>query len=387
VSPTDPYVRHHKRQTDRALGLAYRRLACDARALALLEAPVRNDRHPGVEALVRLARATGATVRTAASWPGSALSWQGAVHSLAQHLLCRYRVPAFLGAAWSAHDAFADAKREWFVAHGSGTPLRSLDLPVRLTRRMEHLLLGTHAHLGIEHALRRAELLGLGADPALAGAVLAAGPVTDLRHGPFWRTVWHFLIANTGAIALDQVAPIVDFLHAVRHEHVPLETPDGVVLRPPPQPDFSLRGRTPASVLRLMDEWHRQIGIGDGELRWERSRLHPLAIEVAAPEPDAPPVVWELAELTNSSELRAEGAALRHCVPYYAHACWRGRSRIWSVRRRRGASVRPVVTVEVDPQRRTIVQARGFRNRLAAGKSLELLRTWAAREGLRIASL
>jgi hypothetical protein len=150
VSPTDPFVRHHERQTDRALGRAYRRLACDARALARfeallsrvrafaprqLEAPVRNDRHPGVEALVRLARATGATVRTAASWPGSALSWQGAVHSLAQHLLCRYRVPAFLGAAWSAHDAFADAKRGWFVAHGAGTPFRSLDLPVRLTRR------------------------------------------------------------------------------------------------------------------------------------------------------------------------------------------------------------------------------------------------------------
>jgi hypothetical protein len=98
-----------------------------------------------------------------------------------------------------------------------------------------------------------------------------------------------------------------------------------------------------------------------------------------------PPITWELTELTNSAQLRAEGVALQHCVASYSHACWRGASRIWSLRRRRDVNVRSIVTLEVNPSRRTIVQARGFRNRHASGKALQLVQAWAARENLRLA--
>ena len=95
--------------------------------------------------------------------------------------------------------------------------------------------------------------------------------------------------------------------------------------------------------------------------------------------------MWQLLELTNGAQLRTEGAALHHCVASYADRCWRGTSRIWSLRVRRGDNVRHVMTIEVDVKRRAVVQARGWRNRAASGKALRLLQDWALRERLRLA--
>jgi hypothetical protein len=404
VSSARVFLRHHKRLTDRAISAAFTRLGGDTAARAsfdellsvvrvraprLLDAPVTVEGHVGVEALVNLARHWRSHIRPTVDWTGLGRSWRPIVDSLAHHLLAQYRVPMFLSAAWYATDeAFGERKREWFVAHARGAPFRSLDLPIRMTRRMEHVFLASPAHLSIEHAMRRSELIAAGANVALVGAVLAARPASDLGHGgSFWPTVWHFMIREGDSLDLEQVAPLLDFLHAIRHEHVAIETEDGLVVRPPPLPAFSLRGRTMASVMRLMEEWHRGLGTSEGGYAWDPSRFRPFAVEVPSSDLDQSPTVWELTELTNSGQLRAEGDALRHCVASYGYSCWKGRSRIWSLRRRRGLACRPVVTVEVNPLSRTIVQARGLRNRRPSGRLLGILQTWAAREGLRIGAI
>src|SRR5262245_58148451 len=158
VSPARTFVRHHKLQTDRAVSQAYRRLASDStarvsfaellqcarqRSPSILAAPATAS-HLGVRALFHLARFTPARVRPAAEWPGSPDGWQGAVASLAQHLLGRHRVPRFLASAWYAEESpYAEAARRWFVAHGAGASFRSLDLPLPMTRRMEHIFLAS----------------------------------------------------------------------------------------------------------------------------------------------------------------------------------------------------------------------------------------------------
>ena len=70
-------------------------------------------------------------------------------------------LPVFLASAWHATDANADKKRCWFVAYSRGASLRSVDLPVVMTRKMEHIFLASQVHLPIENAVRRAELLAL----------------------------------------------------------------------------------------------------------------------------------------------------------------------------------------------------------------------------------
>jgi hypothetical protein len=399
VSRDQLLARQARLRADRAIGQAYARLPHHSRERAtftrllqhvreraspILRSPIVHGRHAGVEALLNLSRFVHAHVRPMAGWRGADASWQRGVHSLAQHLLGRYGIPAFLGAAWyAADDPYAEAKRRWFVAHGDGVRFRSLDLPMRMTRTMEHVFLKSDDHVGIEQAMRRAELIALGAERPLVDAVLATRVGADLANSDFWRTAWIFLIANTQEIGLAQVGPIIDFLDSLRHQRVALE--DRVILDPP-QPAFSLKGRTARSLLRLMEEWHRGLGFVTGGISWQRSRLRPLVLEVPRqdPEPDAPPLFWELTELTTSEQLRAEGAALKHCVASYSYKCQRGISRIWSLRSRRGPSVRPIVTIEVDLARRAIIQARGFRNNWPAGRALDVIQRWAAQEGLRL---
>jgi hypothetical protein len=401
VSSAERFVRHHRQQTDRAISQAYTRLATDAiatatfhellycarnRARRLLDAPVAHGHHPGVEALVNLSRFRWAHVRRVADCPETSASWRSAVCSLAQHLIGKHTVPAFLAASWyAADDPYSERKRQWFVAHARGASFRSLDLPIEMTRKMEHIFLVSRNHLGIEQAMRRAELLGLGAPDELVQAVLATRSATDLGNGSFWRTVWMFLIANACAVDLAQVGPMIDFVQAIRHERVAVETPDGIVLRDPPQPSFSMKGRTVQSILRLMQDWHRGLGLANGGLTWAASPLQPMTIEEPSQDPAAPPSVWQMIELTNGAQLRREGTALHHCVASYADRCWRGASRIWGLRVHRGDKVRHVLTVEVDMKRRAVVQARGWGNRAASGKPLRLLRDWSVRERLRLA--
>jgi len=397
---SERFVRHYKRQTDHAISQAFTRLAADARASAtfrelldcvrhrapgVLAAPVVDGHHPGVEALANLSRHRKDWVRRVASWRGSSASWRGAVYSLALHLVCRYPVPRFLAASWYATGIYAEKKCEWFVAHARGARYRSLDLPIQMTRRMEHIFLGSPDHLSIEQALRRAELLALGASDELIDAVRASRIGADLSNAEFWRTLWMFLIANAQAIDGPQVGPLIDFVQAVRHESTGVETAEGIVMRDPPQPTFSMRGRTPQSILRLMRDWHRGLGQAHGGLVWAPARLRPLLREEPSQGASAPPAEWQLTELVNSEQLREEGAALRHCVASYAYRCRRGDSRIWSLRVRRGERVRRVLTIEVDIRRRLVIQARGWRNKRAGGKPLRLLQEWSLRERLRIA--
>jgi hypothetical protein len=400
MSWSERSVQYRKRQSDWDIRLAYARLATDTlcvatfhellqctrnRAARLLDAPIQNGHHAGIEALVNLSRFRIAHIRPAAEWSGTKSSWRPAVSSLAHHLVGKYEVPFFLASSWYATDSAADHKRSWFVAHSRGASFRSLNLPVMMTRRMEHIFLASQDHLAIEHAIRRAELLALGAPDELVHAVLLTRIATDLRNGDFWRTVWIFMIANVSIIDLQQIGPLIDFLQAIRHDRVDVQTPEGVVELGPPQPAFSIKGRTVESVLRLMRDWHRALGVGISALAWAPSPLQPLVVEERAQDGADSPGRWQMMELTNSEQLRMEGAALHHCVGSYADRCCRGLSSIWSLRFQRGEKLHHVLTIEVDPKRRVIVQARGWANRPASGKPLRLLQGWANRERLRVA--
>ena len=249
-----------------------------------------------------------------------------------------------------------------------------------MTRKMEHIFLASQDHLPIEQALRMAELRALGAPVQLLKAVMSTRLAADLRHSEFWRTVWLFLVANSSHLDATQIGPLIDYIEAVRQDRVQ----DGVAEFGLPRPAFSIKGRTVHSMLRLMKEWHRSLGLGNASLSWTGSQLSPMLIEEPCRSGSELPRRWHLTELINSAQLRREGAALHHCVASYADRCSRGVSSIWSLRSSQSGRTNHVLTVEVDPRRRVIVQARGYANRPASGKPLSLLQDWAARENLRI---
>jgi hypothetical protein len=75
---------------------------------------------------------------------------------------------------------------------------------------------------------------------------------------------------------------------------------------------------------------------------------------------------------------------MRHCVGTYHHACSARTRAIWSLRHRwHGEHAgRSILTIDVQIASGKIVQIRGKANSRARGWPLELVRTWAAREGL-----
>jgi hypothetical protein len=289
---------------------------------------------------------------------------------------------------WYGCDAEGDKKRAWVLAYSLGKSFRSLDLPFTMTRKMERTFLASQDHLSFEEALRKAQLVAVGMPAHFVSAVLSTRLAKDLQNGDFWLTVWMFLVNHANDVDPAQIGPLIDYIQAIRHDRIRIDTEQGITEVAPPQPEFSVKGRTVPSILRLIREWHRGIGrtYTSSRLSWPRSLYRPWLIEEPRRDEEEIPKRWQMVELSNSAELREEGAALQHCVSSYAHRCYQGNSSIWSLRMWRSEKVRPVLTVEIDMKKRAVVQARGMANRSASGKPRRLLQDWASREGLQMAT-
>jgi hypothetical protein len=399
VSNNLQFHQHARRELDRAIHHGYAALAgdpaaCDTftRLLALARerstllrprgAPA--PRCDAVRALANLARHHGDHRVPCETWQGGDAGVHELVHSLVEHLLAHYPVPRWFGVVWFGGDEADRAEQRWFVAHAAGRRFRDIDgLPVQLTRRMEHILLTMPPQRSLRAAIRRAEVLGLGGPPELADTLLETDLGGDLEHGEFWRSAIHFFIHHRAELGAPQIKAIVDYLYAVRIRTTEVATDAGVVALPPPHPEFSLAGRTPQSLRRLVDAWHVELGA-----RRQRGRSWPASgmrgcnyLETAGEES----VRWRIEELCQSGELQDEGRALRHCVASYEYRCVRGTSSIWSLRRQDGEEFSPRFTIEVDPRTRTIVQIRGHHNQLAVGLPRRIVALWAQQERLTIA--
>lgn len=393
-------ARHTKRRADQTISQAFRSLQEEERGVfqcLLSEVRQRSrvlqsiGRNPDSVALVDVLRNVttfhGRFVRQLSMWSGCTGSAFETVHSLTNHLLAEYPLPRFLSSVWVGAMSPTDLEhRRWFVEHGAGRRFRDLGVPVPMTRQMEHEFLCSPDHFTVVESIRRAELKVLGADAALIREVMVTRLGTTLDNGEFWRTVLAFLVRYWPEMDSGAAGPIIDFLQAIRHEALEVQTDEGLMRIPPADPDFSMKGRTLASLMRLVERWHRELGSTVGaRLRWARSRYRPVVFEDQLGEGEEQPVRWEFIELSDSDALRHEGAALQHCVASYDYWCANGSSRIWSLRRRSARNrVRSVATIEIDQRRQAIVQARGYRNRPVSGKPLSLLREWASRERLTV---
>lgn len=128
-----------------------------------------------------------------------------------------------------------------------------------------------------------------------------------------------------------------------------------------------------------------------------KKRLKSLLHKKWAPAPIADfsfveddPVIWKyrhwsIHQLRNRAELIHEGNQLHHCVADYSRLCSLGVTSIWSMKCSGRLSSRHSVTIEVDPENREIIQARGICNRWPTDEEQEIIRKWAEREELRIA--
>jgi hypothetical protein len=281
----------------------------------------------------------------------------------------------------------ANRQQDWFQQIGSGISPRQLDLPVSLSKRMVHHFLRAPCDDTVEAALRRAQVLGLGRNVRLVEAILGSKVATDFSHEEFWLSVIRWLIANS-MLDTAQIGPLVDYIHHQKFDPQDVVVAVGQTETRPFQPDFSIYGRAPISLLRQMREWHgelRKVPQQQNQVTWYESGVDEFDwIEGSAiPENRQH---WTIKEILTRKDLFAEGCDMRHCVASYEGSCASGHSSIWSMGiERDGGRRKRVLTVEVAADRKTICQVRGKANRMPTEKEMEILRRWAAQEGLTIA--
>ena len=87
-----------------------------------------------------------------------------------------------------------------------------------------------------------------------------------------------------------------------------------------------MKGRTSASMLRAVEDWHRRlrVPVRGASFEWPSSGIAPFSCDVGT---GPSRLVYSTTELISSAELHEEGAAMRHCVAGYWMQCYSGSAR------------------------------------------------------------
>ncbi len=333
--------------------------------------------------LKNLAAHRGQWLRGPETWRPTGGNLRPVFHSLAHHLLAFYPVPGFMDSVWDLPWGTEGLRQQaWYIALGRGASVRGLDLPIAFTRRMEHYVRRAPEHYTVSQALRYGETRGLGGSEELAREIVAGRLGRKIEHADFWRTVVLFFVKHP-EMPLEHANPIIDFIQENKFGGEEVLTEQGAERRAAPWPGFSMAGRTLKSILRLADAWHLELGRKkrSGSFAWRRSGIQGYHFLEKREEDDRE---WTIQELLDSDALYAEGRAMRHCVYTYANLCRRGEATIWSLRLRHKEGEKRMATIEVNPRRRSIIQARAKCNARPGVRSLEIMRQWAAWAGLPI---
>ncbi|MGV3719550.1 MAG: PcfJ domain-containing protein [Actinomycetota bacterium] len=362
---------------------AYRELLLHLERWAepLLQARDGYPDQPFRSALASLARQRAYWVRSLDEWRPCSRNPARQFSHLARHLLARYEAPKFLEAV--LFNSGSSDQEAWFRHVGQGGSLRTAPgLTAPLTKRMAHHALQAPDICTPVQAVRWGQVLALGGDPWLALAVnktiLGAELASEAQEA--WRlTLIHWLV-NQGEIEPERVGPIVEF----------------ALCRKRRDRRYSLQGRTPQSMERLIEE--------------RRLRAEARAREQARKEPEERTryqyrefassgfkagiwecgsggrrVLWMLDEIRCNRDLIQEGRHMRHCVDSYEDYILAGASSIWSLRVEHGGVVRRAITIEVDPRTRKVIECRGKCNRLPKPDERRILERWARENGLEVA--
>lgn len=305
--------------------------------------------------------------------------------SLVRHLVAKYPVPEFMDNAWLNGNA---KQQNWYIHIGTGKNIRTArSLPIVLTKKMAHHFMQAPRDYGLQSAFRWAQIKALGGNSAIANAVNQTRLSGNFRDDPFWLSVFRFFIDHP-MLDTAHINPIVDFIWHQKYENRIEFVARGVAREAgPAQPNFSMHGRTPETLLRQVEKWHRQLGRESrgGDLHWRKSIINDYE-SVEGNARNSNMKIWTIRELLNSKELIAEGRTQHHCVATYARSGFDGKSSIWTMDVKDINGGRKMVTIEVNSKSRTICQIRGKRNRLPTPMEMNIVRRWAQKEALTIAT-
>ena len=346
------------------------------------------------DALVSLTRFNKYWIRDIQDWKIKSHNADRQFYSLVDHLLSKYKMPAFMYQAWFApsrtlggrEPPTSETQRKWFVHLAQGGSARKLDkMPVKWTKKMAHLFMRVPSKYDIHNAIRWCQIIGMDGDERLVNMAMYTRLGQSFKNEDFWITVLQFFI-NNPMLDRAHLGPMIDYIASQKFEGQRVWTQEGVYeWQNPPQPNFSMKGRTAEALLRQVAEWHGELSKDKKEryVQWDpREDINPLDRQEGTAEKKNMKV-WAIKEITNNKILRQEGRAMRHCVASYVGSCTSGRCSIWSMTVENMGGLERCVTIEVDNRSKTIVQVRGKNNRLPTQQEKRIVGLWCTENGLK----
>lgn len=251
-----------------------------------------------------------------------------------------------------------------------------------LTRQMWLLIIKNNNENFIS-AMRRAQCQVRGGSSRLVHAIQTSFLGREIfiatQRAEFWDTVIHWFCNHDGMWDKDTTHHVLDYIRFQHTENA----------------NFSMKGRTPEALMKATEQWQRQLQkmkVAKGSENYEILPIQPWE-SVKRMETGHPGVVneeqWTIVQIKNSKDLLKEGRGLNHCVYSYHSQVVGGRTAIFSLRYKEikffvCTEEKPLITIELNRNMRSIVQARGTGNRAMTYKERELVREWADLNGFRI---
>ncbi|MFH2144016.1 MAG: PcfJ domain-containing protein [Bacteroidota bacterium] len=338
-------------------------------------------------------------------WIRSPDSWNGKNEiSLVKHLFFEYNVPQFLINEWLNKGNYNDFQGGyiqlkwliWSIIIGQGASIKKISsffhwrIPNGFQQKIEKL----PADITPLEACIYAEIKLMGGNDTDVNRLLGNGAFvidptemesknTDSYYVKFWYDTIRWLIKYSSDISDDEANDILEwtmhkYTESVRtyREIIDLwkerqneaDTNISSGDHKEIQPDFrlfSLKGRSLRRVIEQSIQYHEQLYLPWKEYSWQK---HGWDYEFDDPAYSD----WEIVELTNGKELFEEGKALSHCVSGYAGRCVANISAIFSMRYKN----RTVITIEVSPAYKKVIQYRGLKNRNANEGEKRVLNEW-----------
>lgn len=341
---------------------------------------VRNDARAMLKGIISISKHREKWINNPDFWKPEGETPVKQFLSLVKFLLCKYPMPEFFNEIWFQDSSEDNTNyQKWYVNIAQGENLRAQkDLPVPVTKKIAHYFMKAPCNYSIPMAFKWGQIHAMGGNERIVNGVFSTPLKENFAHNEFWQTVIKFFVDN----------PMLDTEHYRNiYDYIRSQKFCGEI---PPQPNFSMHGRTPQTLLAQVENWHEEMNrrreaINQAVLenahlanyvpfphrtvssKWDKSCISDL-VKDSKKIPDNGDVsnirenFYSIKEITSQTGLEQEGMDMHHCVGSYASSCSTGRVAIFSFSMGKKSKEKKLLTIEVSLERKEIVQMRGVCN-------------------------
>ncbi len=359
-------------------------------------APSFYDNKDNIHALRGISEVYPDRIRDIEDWKPKRVSHQFLLNEILTHLFTTYTPPIFLIKGFINHH---HESMLLFIHLGQGHSMKTWPFipEFNIPKKALHHLNTTPKYCTYKEAFRRAQIIHLGGDDKLFRLLMSTKfeyitnniNKNSAKDEPFWESVIKFFIEHQ-MMNPDKVPEIIDYIYDQKFTLKRKPGPNGTMVNEPDQPNFTMKGRTPMSLIQHSDNWHYFVAMNKkreaDEKEWEPVDI-PDWVRIEGEENNFAKIKYEITQLTKTKELITEGNKMHHCVATYASSCIKKWCSIFSFRvtnHHQGKFDEPEVTLEI--RNKTIVQARGKYNRTPHPYHMQMINSWADANGIKFSN-